>query len=371
MSAEEDPSLPAEPAEPLRPAIRGRGTAENPANRFQRMHVTPDPETAGEPGPATVYLKDATKSVLSFNDSPDVGFRVALNPYRGCEHGCIYCYARPYHEYLGFSAGLDFETKILVKEDAPELLADALASEKWEPEPISISGATDAWQPVEKKLEITRRCLAVLAACRNPVGIVTKNRLVLRDLDLLRELAAHEAVGVYLTLTSLDPEITATLEPRTTRPAGRLEAVRELAAAGIPVGVLVAPVVPGLTDHEIPSILKAAAKAGAQTAGYEVLRLPYGVKDLFARWLERHHPGRREKVLNRIRSLRGGKLNDPNFGSRMRGEGPFAEQIRLLFEAGCRRAGIGRGGIGRGGRALSTAAFRPPARGQLRLFSGI
>ncbi|HTG16081.1 MAG TPA: PA0069 family radical SAM protein [Blastocatellia bacterium] len=343
----------------------GRGTPENPPNRFERLAYLPIIETPDDQESAvkTQYLKDASRSLITYNDSPDVGFEASINPYRGCEHGCIYCYARPYHEYLGFSAGLDFETRILVKEDAPELLREELASPKWQPKVVAISGVTDAYQPIERRLELTRRCLEVLAEFRNPVVIVTKNQLVTRDIDLLKELASLDAAAVCVSVTTLDAELARVMEPRTSTPANRLEAIRALTEAGVPVRALVAPVIPGLTDHEIPSIIQAASEAGARHAGYVVVRLPHGVKELFERWLEDHFPDRKKKVLNRIRGIRGGKLNDPNFGSRMRGEGVFAEQINSMFKLACRRFGIEFGAPD-----LSTAAFRRPSQPQLSLF---
>jgi DNA repair photolyase len=344
---------------------RGRGTPENPPNRFERLAYLPIIESPGDEERAvkTQYLKDASRSLLTTNDSPDVGFDASINPYRGCEHGCIYCYARPYHEYLGFSAGLDFETKILVKENAPELLRAELASPKWQPKVVAISGVTDAYQPVERKLQLTRRCLEVLAEFRNPVIIVTKNQLVTRDMDVLTELASFNAAAVYVSVTTLDSELARVMEPRTSTPANRLETIHALAEAGVPVRVLVAPIIPGLTDHEIPSIIEAAAAAGARHAGYVVLRLPHGVGELFEGWLEEHFPDRKKKVLNRVREMRGGKLNDPNFGSRMRGEGVFAEQIKSMFRLACRRSGMEFGA-----HELSTSAFRRSSGPQLSLF---
>jgi len=273
------------------------------------------------------------------------------------------CYARPYHEYLGFSSGLDFETKILVKEDAPELLREELSSPKWKPQVIAISGVTDAYQPAERNYRLTRRCLEVLRDFRNPVLVITKNHLVTRDADLLAELAALGAAGVVVSVTTLDPELARIMEPRTSTPARRLAAIETLTRAGVPTGVNVAPVIPGLTDSEIPAILNAAAKAGAAFAGHTVLRLPHGVRDLFSEWLADHYPGRREKVLHRIRGVRGGGLNDPRFGSRMSGEGAYAEQISALFELSRKKAGIPPGR-----RELSTAAFRLPPGPQLTLF---
>ncbi len=339
-------------------SIRGRGAAENPANRFERIHLERDQEwdPAEDPSPKTVFLRDASATVINYNDSPDLGFDASINPYRGCEHGCIYCYARLTHEYLGFSAGLDFESKIMVKENAPELLRKELAARKWKPQVIAMSGVTDCYQPVERKLKLTRRCLEVLAEFRNPVGIVTKNHMVTRDVDVLGEIAAHQAAVVFISVTTLDDELARKLEPRTSSPAHRLAAIEELSKAGIPVGVLTAPVIPALNDHEIPAIISAAVGAGASFAGYVALRLPHGLGALFEDWLARHYPDRREKVMNRLKAIRGGRINDPQFGTRMRGQGIFADQIEILFETACRKAGIA------GKRPeLSAAAFRVPS----------
>jgi DNA repair photolyase len=342
-----------------------RGAAENPPNRFETIRLERDEDWNPEedPLPRTLFLKDSSQTVIAYNDSPDIGFEASVNPYRGCEHGCIYCYARPFHEYLGFSSGLDFETKIMVKENAAKLLREELSSPKWKPQVIAMSGVTDCYQPVERKLKLTRGCLEVLAEFRNPVGIVTKNFLVARDMDLLAELARHNAATVYISITTLDTELRRVMEPRTSPPAARLEAVRRLAEAGIPVGILMAPIIPGLTDHEIPAVLDAAARAGAKVAGHVTLRLPHSVAPLFEQWLQTHFPDRKEKVLNRLRALRGGKLYDSQFGKRMRGEGIFADQIDQLFDVARRKAGIGQ----RGGE-LSTAAFRRPGGAQLQLF---
>ncbi len=265
------------------------------------------------------------------------------------------CYARPTHEYLGFSAGLDFETRILVKERAPELLRQRLAAKSWKPQVVALSGVTDPYQPAERRLELTRRCLEVLADFRNPVAIITKGFLVTRDIDLLTELARFEAASVALSITTLDPELQRRMEPFASPPGKRLAAIEKLAAAGIPVGVMVAPVVPGLTDHESPKILDAAAAAGARFAGRVVLRLPHGVAELFERWLETHYPERRAKVLSRLRSLRGGRLYDARFGLRQRGTGLWADEMTALFELARRRAGIAERGP-----TLSTAHFRRP-----------
>ncbi|HUP45790.1 MAG TPA: PA0069 family radical SAM protein [Thermoanaerobaculia bacterium] len=321
--------------------IKGRGASWNPQNRFETLAYVPDDDAPpGDNAPRTLYLRDPTRTIIATNDSPDVGFEASINPYRGCEHGCIYCFARPTHEYLGMSAGLDFETKILVKEEAPELLRDELNAKSWEPKTIAISGVTDAYQPVERRLELTRRCLGVLAEFRNPAVIITKNHLVTRDIDHLQELARFQAVRVFISVTTLDAKLAGSMEPRASTPELRLDAVARLADAGIPAGVMVAPVVPAITDHEIPSILKAARAAGAKWAGFVVLRLPWAVAPLVERWLEEHFPDRKEKVLNRVRDLRDGKLYDARWGVRGRGEGIFAEQIGSLFEASCRKLGL-------------------------------
>jgi len=346
-------------------SIPSRGVAENPPNRFEKLGLEPDPEwyDPDEPALQTQFFKDNSKSIINYNDSPDVGFEASVNPYRGCEHGCIYCYARPFHEFLGFSSGLDFETKIMVKEDAPELLRRELASPRWKPKVITMSGVTDCYQPVERKLKLTRRCLEALAESRNPVAIVTKNHLVTRDVDLLGELARYDAAAVFVSVTTLDTELRKVMEPRTSPPASRLSTIEYLSQAGVPVGVMVAPVIPALTDHELPAIIAAAAKAGARFAGYVTLRLPYAVAPMFESWLTRHVPGKKEKVLNRIRAIRGGQLNDPRFDTRMVGEGIFAEQIEAMFKVACRRAGIENNRPG-----LSTASFRRAGGAQLSLF---
>ena len=350
----------------VRSSIVGRGAAGNPKYRFEKIEVEPEPRgsDAEEPGPETVYLRDASRSIISQNDSPDLGFDISINPYRGCSHGCIYCYARPAHEYLGLSAGLDFESKILVKEDAPELLRKQLSSPRWKPKVLSASGVTDCYQPIEKKLRLTRRCLEILVEFRNPVAIFTKNHLATRDMDLFSKLARHQAAVVTISLTTLDDDLRRVMEPRTSRPVRRLAAIQALARASIPVGVMIAPVIPGLNDHELPGLLSAAAEAGAGFAAYTPVRLPHAVRPLFEDWLARHFPDRKEKVLNRIRSMRGGKLNDARFGSRMRGEGIFADQISQLFELSCRRAGL----EGRRFPRLSTAAFLGPGEMQPSLF---
>src|SRR5947199_1206621 len=352
-----------------REPIVGRGASWSPANRFEKLHVDltdvdvvdVDPEEEERPRRPTQFFRDNTKTIIARHQTPDFGFETSINPYRGCEHGCIYCFARPTHEYLGFSAGLDFESRIMVKRDAPRLLEAELSSPKWKPQLLMMSGVTDCYQPVERKLKITRGCLEVLAKFRNPVGILTKNRLVTRDIDILSDLARHEAAVVNLSVTTLYPKLHRILDPRTSPPAARLDAVAQLRAANIPVGVMVAPVIPGINDHEIPAIVAACAKAGAQFAGHVLLRLPWAVAPLFERWLDEHFPDRKEKVLGRVRATRGGdKLYDSRWRKRQIGEGIFAEQIEAMFEVACRRAGFG------DRPSLSTAAFRRPSE-QLKL----
>lgn len=348
----------------VRSSIVGRGAVGNPKNRFDRIEVEPNLAELDPEKPETVFLKDTSRSIIARNNSPDVGFDASINPYRGCEHGCAYCYARPTHEYLGFSAGLDFESRILVKGEAPQLLREQLSSPRWKPQVLSLSGVTDPYQPVERKLRLTRRCLEVLAEFRNPVAVITKNHLVTRDVDLLSELAHHGAASVAISLTTLEDDLRRAMEPRTSSPTRRLAAIEVLSQAGIPVGAMTAPLIPGLNDHELPTLISAAAEAGASFAGYTVVRLPYAVRTLFEDWLTQHYRERREKVLSHIQTIRGGKLNDSRFGSRMSGEGIFAEHIAQLFSLSCRRAGIEGGCF----PSLSTAAFRWPRDIQPKLF---
>jgi DNA repair photolyase len=366
-----DPFRSGPPATAPRGRAVARGAPDNPASRFERVRTVAlddapevqDDDSGEAPPVPTLYLRDPTRTLLAHNESPDLGFDTSLNPYRGCAHGCSYCYARPTHEYLGFSAGLDFETRVLVKEEAPALLRKALSAPGWRPRVVALAGVTDAYQPVERRLRLTRRCLEVFAEFLNPVGIVTKSSLVARDADLLGELARRGAAAVHISLTTLDRALQAKLEPRASAPRARLAAIEALAAAGVPVGVMVAPVIPGLTDHEIPALLEAAASAGARFASHVMLRLPHGVKEIFAGWLERHVPLRREHVLARVREMRGGALDDARFHARMRGTGTYAAQIHALFDLTCRRVGLA------GERpALSTAAFRRPQDAQLALF---
>jgi len=340
-------------------SIKGRGTEKNPSGRFERFQIICD--ESEDRDPRTEFFREASRRVISSNNSPDIGYDRSLNPYRGCEHGCAYCYARPTHEYFGLSSGLDFETKIFVKEDASQRLRQELSSKAWQPQLIALSGVTDPYQPIERKLQITRKCLEVLAEFRNPVAIVTKNHLVTRDLDLLKQLASHRAVSVSLSVTTLDRQLQGVLEPRTSTPDYRLQAIARLSDAGIPVRALVAPVIPGLTDHEIPAILKAVKDAGAWNASYQFLRMPFGLKELFEHWLETHRPLRKERVLSRIREVRSGRLNDSRFFCRMSGEGIYADHVRALFESTVRKLQLDRPMP-----ELSIASF--DSSPQLRLF---
>lgn len=341
-----------------------RGAAVNPPNRFERLQVEPDADAPPEerPHPRTQFFHDSTQTILTKNDSPDVGFTHGINAYRGCEHGCAYCFARPYHEYLGWSSGLDFETKIMVKLRAPELLRHEFSSKKWRAQPIAMSGATDCYQPAERQFKLTRGILEVCAELRHPIFIITKNAMVTRDLDLLASLAQYQCIGVHISVTTLDAELAGKLEPRASRPQARLRAIKELSSAGIPVGVMVAPVIPGLTDHEMPAILEAAAEAGAKRASYVLLRLPFAVKEVFERWLADHAPTKQARILDRLRTMRGGKLYDSDWGKRMKGEGIFAEQLRAMFEVATRRAGLNQEEL-----KLATEHFRKPGE-QLSLF---
>lgn len=339
---------------------KGRGAGSNQSGRFEQRSREGDPreflpEPELEPSPRTEFFTDHARTAISRHDSPDVGFSASINPYRGCEHGCIYCYARPTHEYLGYSAGLDFETKILVKEELPKLLRQELLRKSYMPEVINISGVTDCYQPAERRFRLTRACIEVLAEFQNPFTIITKNQLVTRDLDLLAPMAKIEGVGVFVSVTSLDADLAGILEPRTSRPSARLAAIEALSGAGVPVGVMVAPVVPGITDHEMPKILEAAARDGAKHAGFVPVRLPLSVEPLFQEWLGNHFPDRKEKVLARIRDLRGGKLNESKFHSRMKGQGPFAELLSQVFHQNCRKWGLNREEM-----PLSTSHFRRP-----------
>jgi DNA repair photolyase len=353
--------------------IVGRAAQAHLPNRFERVRLEVDPDADLDPEDSgdsdrrvpTVLLPDASRTVIRENRSPDISFRYSLNPYRGCEHGCAYCYARPTHETLGMDAALDFETKIVVKYDAPELLRAELAKRSWQVEPIVMSGVTDCYQPIERRLELTRRCLAVMLEARQPVGIVTKNALVLRDLDILGEMARRNLVCVNVSLTTLDPALARTMEPRTASPQARLRAIAELSAAGVPTRVMTAPIIPGLNDHEIPNLLEAASEARAKGAAYVLLRLPLSVLPVFEAWLEQNRPLQRDRIRALVRETRGGAMNDSRFGSRMRGDGPYAEGIARTFRVFARKHGLD-GEM----PALDCSQFvRPePHDGQLRLF---
>jgi DNA repair photolyase len=354
-------------------SIKGRGSAVQPANPYVAVrvesdfeHVADDLEYMAQLGrPPTEYYPDESQTVVTENNSPDIGFRYSVNPYRGCSHGCSYCYARPYHEYLGLSAGLDFETKVFVKYRAGELLREFLARPRWKCETIVFSGVTDCYQPAEREFRVTRACVAVAAECRQPIGIITKNALVTRDIDLLQQLATHNAVGVSVSITTLDAQLARVMEPRTSSPEARLRAIRELTAAGIPTNVMTAPIIPGLNDSEMPAVLAAAREAGALHAGYVLLKLPTTVRDVFTNWLRRTYPDRADRVENLIRSTRAGKLNDSQFGRRQVGTGHIAELISDTFNLWTKKLGFTDDR-----ESLNRDAFIPPAptSGQLRLF---
>jgi DNA repair photolyase len=351
---------------------KGRGATSNPANRYEAWHREAIDDGWGslEQPPERLLTElgiDASRSVITYNNSPDVPFDRSINPYRGCEHGCVYCFARPSHAYLGYSPGLDFETRLLHKPDAPELLRDELARPGYRCETIALGVNTDAYQPVERRLGLTRRILQVLATCEHPVSVVTKAALIERDLDLLGPMAARGLASVAVSVTTLDHGLARRMEPRATAPRRRLQTIATLSEAGIPVTVLVAPVIPFINDAELETILEAAREAGAVAAAYIVLRLPHELKALFNDWLEAHYPERAERVRNRIRDLRGGKENDPRFGSRMTGTGTYATLIAKRFDLACRRLGLSHGRPG-----LDTTRFHPPRadQPQLDLFSG-
>lgn len=345
-------------------AIKGRGAAGNPHVRFDRMERLRDDEFEVTDAPVTTVISQKAASIIARNDSPDIPFNLSVNPYQGCEHGCVYCYARPSHAYLGLSPGLDFETKIFAKDNAAELLRSELAKPGYKCEMISLGANTDPYQPVERERRITRSILEVLHECRHPVGIVTKSSLVERDLDILTSMAKDRLVQVFISLGTLDSEVARKLEPRATAPWRRIEAIRTLASSGVVCGVFIAPVIPFINDKDIEQVLEAASKAGASTAGYVVLRLPYELKEIFKDWLELHHPLKAEHVMARVRDLRGGKENDSTFGQRMRGQGAFADLIAKRFEIACRRHGLNAGHR----YQVDTSRFRPPKGPQMQLF---
>src|SRR6204780_5274889 len=351
--------------------FKGRGAASNPTGRFDALSVEKTHDGWYEDElPAHVaetVLPDRARGIITTNDSPDVGFEQSINPYRGCSHGCVYCFARPSHAFLGLSPGLDFETKLFYKADAVNILEAELSKPRYVCKPIALGINTDGYQPLEKRLQVTRGILAVLARCRHPVTIVTKSALVIRDIDLLADLAKDRLVSVMLSITSLTNDIKRTLEPRTASPQVRLRVIQQLSDAGVPVGVLVAPVIPAITDHEIEDILGAARAAGATRAGYVLLRLPHELKILFREWLAENYPDRAKHVMSLINQARGGKDYDSQFGVRMRGTGPFAELLRTRFDLAKRKLGF----LGSEERYdLDTTLFRPPVKAtpQLSLF---
>ena len=347
--------------------IHGRGAGTNPTNRFETISLDADGDYLDtlEPeervGPKTQVFIDTTRSILATNDSPDVPFDASINVYRGCEHGCSYCFARPSHEYLGLSAGQDFETKIFCKPRAAELLRETLSKRSWKPQVIAMSGVTDPYQPIERKLKITRSVVEVLHAFRNPVGAITKNHLISRDADLLGEMAKDQCATATLSITTLDPKLAAAMEPRASTPQRRLEAISILAKAGVPVGVSVSPMIPGLNDHEVPAILKAAREAGAKHCFYVPLRLPWTVKTVFLEWLNRTFPDRYERVVGRVLTMRGGVLYKGEFGERHGGKGIYFEQIAAMIKLQKQRLKF------EPYTSMSTDAFRVPG-GQMKMF---
>ncbi|HEX7029852.1 MAG TPA: PA0069 family radical SAM protein [Gammaproteobacteria bacterium] len=318
---------------------RGRGATLNPAGRFAKAVHHTEPEAVPD-SVATEVRPERARSIVTRNRSPDIPFEQSVNPYRGCEHGCIYCYARPSHAYVDLSPGVDFESILFYKQDAARLLREALAKTGYQCSPINFGANTDPYQPIEKRYRVTRECLEVLADARHPATVITKGSLILRDLDLLSEMARDRFVSVAVSLTTLEPELKRTLEPRAASPGARLDVIRELTAAGIPVSVLVAPVIPCVNDSEIEAIVQAAADTGARWAGYIFLRLPHEVAPLFRDWLETHMPMRAEHVMSIVRQSRGGREYASGFGERMRGTGEYAELIRKRFRLACRRWGM-------------------------------
>src|SRR5262245_39652380 len=351
----------------------GRGSNLSPPNRFESVRTesdlgqlsADDELLADERRVPTQFLPDNAATLIRENDSHDIPFRYSINPYRGCEHGCAYCYARPGHETLGMNAGIDFETKVLVKHDAVALLKKELNNPRWQCEPIMMSGVTDCYQPAERRFKLTRGLLEVLLEARQPVCMITKNSLILLDLGIIRPMAEQRLISVAISVTTLDAELARTLEPRTATPAARLRAMRELSAAGVPVRAMLAPLIPGLTDSEIPAILEAVKEAGGIGAGFVLVRLPYAVAPIFMAWLKEHRPLAAARVEALIREMRGGKLYDSKWGERMRGKGPYADGIEKTFNVFARKLGLDQPGP-----ELDVSQFRPPEMmsGQRRLF---
>jgi DNA repair photolyase len=349
------------PTPPDQIAHKGRAALSNRDSRFSQLHREADPDPTDEPqpqpgsAPRTQVRIEFVRSILSTNRSPDLPFDRSINPYRGCEHGCIYCYARPSHAYLGLSPGLDFETKLTAKTNAAQALIRELSQPGYRPAFIALGANTDPYQPIERNFQVTRSVLQVLSDCHHPVAVTTKSALVVRDIDLLASMAARNLVQVLVSIATLDGELARALEPRANAPGRRLDAVGRLARAGIPVGVLVAPIIPALTDESIERVLQAASEAGACTAGYTMLRLPLEVRDLFVEWLRTHYPQRADRVMSLVRQMRDGRDNDPAFGSRMRGSGPYAELISQRFKLARRRFGLDQPRP-----ALDSSRFQPP-----------
>jgi DNA repair photolyase len=345
---------------------KGRGAQINPHNRFlsvqrERIHEEGIDDWT-EPDPETQYLEENARQVVNKVESPDIPLSFSLNPYQGCEHGCVYCYARNAHEYWGYSAGLDFERKIIVKRNAPELFRKWLLHPKYQCTPVSLSGNTDCYQPIERKLRITRRILEVAREFNQPIGIITKNAGILRDKDILQDLAKANLVNVFVSITTLQEPLRRLLEPRTTTALQRLRIIEELSSIGVPMGVMTAPIIPGLNDHEIPELLKAAAQSGARQAGYTIVRLNGAVGLLFRNWLDQHFPDRADKVWHMIENCHGGQVNDSRFGTRMRGEGPVADMIHTQFDIHTRKYGFKDESY-----ELDTSKFRRPGE-QMELF---
>jgi len=349
---------------------KGRGAGINPEGRFETIRREPFDDgwnTPEDERPAlqTQVAEERVKSIIARNHSPDVPFTQSINPYQGCEHGCVYCYARPTHAYRSLSPGIDFETRLFAKVNAAERLREELSRPGYRCEVISIGANTDPYQPIERDFKITRGILEVCAEFNQPVGIVTKNAMVERDIDILSSMARKNLVNVFISCNNLDHDLARRLEPRCSAPLRRLQAMRRLSEAGVPVGVIVAPVIPFLTDHQIEPVLEAAWDQGARQAGYILMRLPWEVKDLFKDWLERHYPLKAKHVMSRVREMRNGRDNDPEFGSRMRGTGELADFLSRRFDVACGRIGFN---SGRRNEALDTTNFAVPSCGQMPLF---
>lgn len=348
---------------------KGRGTSLNPQNRFEEIYIDYEDESIDESLSEekslhkTAFFKDNTKSILAKNESEDIPFTYSINPYRGCEHGCVYCYARPTHEFLGFSSGIDFESKIMVKEDSALLLEKEFKKKSWKPQVIMLSGNTDPYQPIERKLQITREVLKIFLKYKNPVSVITKNSLILRDIDILSELNRYNLVAVTISMTTLDEKLSRVLEPRTASPSKRLEAIDQLSKSNIQTCVNIAPIIPGLNDKEIPAILKSASEAGAVYAGKIMLRLPHSVKELFVEWMQINYPEKSSKIINSILSVRNLKLNQPEFGKRFTGEGKIAETVSNLFHMGCKKYNLNQKTMN-----LSIEHFIKPGNQQISLF---